>query len=95
MSSDLPEDVIEDLELAKTEVEKSMARVRKPKKKRYPSNSDIARVIKELAMYARIDPEDFPDIVRERLEELGFYPWLVTDERIWRVFETLARRGEL
>ncbi|BAF34714.1 hypothetical protein APE_0240a [Aeropyrum pernix K1] len=92
---EIPEDVFEDLELAKSEVEKELERARGKRKRRYPSNSDIAEAIKELAGYARVDPQSFPERVREKLEEQGFYTGLVTDERIWRVYETLLRKGEI
>ncbi|BAN89654.1 hypothetical protein [Aeropyrum camini] len=93
---EVPEDVLEDLELAKSEVERELEKVRGGRRKRrYPSNSDIAEAIKELASFAKLDPESFPEKVREKLEEEGFYTGLVTDERIWRIYETLLRRGEI
>lgn len=87
---DIPDDVLEDL----IEAEKELEREIKPRnihKRRYPSNKDIVEVIKRLAGYVYVDPEEFPNLVREELEKEGFYTGLVTDERIWRLYETLVR----
>ncbi len=87
---DIPEDVLEDLREAEKELEREI-RPRGGGKRRYPSNRDIMEVIKRLANYAYVDPEEFPKLVREELEKEGFYTGLVTDERIWRLYETLVR----
>lgn len=42
-----------------------------------------------------LKPEDLPDRVRRVLEERGFYTGLVTDKRVWRIYETLVRRGRI
>ncbi len=93
---DLPEDVIEDLKASMEEVERELKRFRGGRgRRRYPSNSDIAEAIKRLGSYAHINPEEFPDIVRRELEKEGFYVGLVTDQRVWRIYESLVRRGAI
>jgi len=87
---DIPEDVLEDLMEAEKELEKEI-RPRGGGKKRYPSNKDIIEVIRRMANYAFVDPEEFPRLVREELEKEGFYTGLVTDERIWRLYQSLVR----
>ncbi|MCE4603829.1 MAG: hypothetical protein F7B20_02545 [Aeropyrum sp.] len=96
LSEDLPEDVLEDLKEAAREVEKEIERrSRRLVKKKYPTNRDIAETIKSLSNLAKADPASFPGMVREALENQGFYTALVTDERIWRIYEEMARRGEI
>lgn len=91
--SDLPEDVLEELEEARKEVERELRAGRK-RKRRYPTARDIAEAVREVALSARgADPAEFPEMVREHLERQGFYAGLVTDKRVWRVYETLVRRG--
>ena len=87
---DLPSDVIEDLLVALREAGE---RPRRRAKMRYPSNGDIARAIKTLGASASIKPQEFPDTVREYLEAQGFYTGLVRDERVWRLYEALVRKG--
>ena len=64
-------------------------------KKPYPRNDDIAEAIMEAMSAPTLKPEDFPDRVRRVLEEKGFYTGLVTDKRVWRIYETLVRRGRI
>jgi hypothetical protein len=93
---DLPEDVLEDLKESLEEVEREIERYSGRRgKQRYPSNADIAEVVKRLSAYALLDPQEFPDKVREELEKEGFYVGLVTDERIWRIYESLVRKGAI
>jgi hypothetical protein len=84
----IPEDVLE--EVLREEEEE-----RKGKSKRnYPSARDIAEAVIEAARMARgVSPDDFPDLVYQLLEERGFDTSKVTVKRIWRTYETLARRG--
>lgn len=64
-------------------------------KKPYPRNDDIAEAILEVTGIPTLKPEDLPDRVRRVLEERGFYTGLVTDKRVWRIYETLVRRGRI
>ena len=64
-------------------------------KKPYPRNDDIAEAILEVMGIPTLKPEDLPDRVRRVLEERGFYTGLVTDKRVWRIYETLVRRGRI
>lgn len=64
-------------------------------KKPYPRNDDIAEAILEVVGIPTLKPEDLPDRVRRVLEERGFYTGLVTDKRVWRIYETLVRRGRI
>ena len=64
-------------------------------KKPYPRNDDIAEAILEVVGIPTLKPEDFTDRVRKVLEEKGFYAGLVTDKRVWRIYETLVRRGRI
>ena len=66
---------------------------KKGRKKPYPHNSDIEEAIKEvLADKPHIHPLDFPDEVRKKLEEKGFYVGLVSGKRIWRIYEELVKK---
>ena len=93
--SDLPDDVIEDLEASVRELEREIEKFKRRVKRRYPSNSDIAEAIKRLSGHALLNPEEFPEKVREALEKEGFYTGLVTDERVWRIYESMVRRGAI
>ena len=64
-------------------------------KKPYPRNDDIAEAILEVVGIPTLKPEDLPDRVRRVLEERGFYTGLVADKRVWRIYETLVRRGRI
>ena len=64
-------------------------------KKPYPRNDDIAEAILEVVGIPTLKPGDLPDRVRRVLEERGFYTGLVTDKRVWRIYETLVRRGRI
>ena len=87
----LPEDVLEDLAEAKAEIDR-LRRSRK-KKLRYPPSNVIYDVVKEVAMRSQdLDPQDFPEAVRQRLSELGYYPGLVSDRRIWDAYQRLVLR---
>lgn len=87
----LPEDVLEDLAEAKAEIDK-LRRSRK-KKLRYPPSNVIYDVVREVAIRSHgLDPQDFPEAVRRRLSELGYYPGLVSDRRIWDAYQRLVLR---
>ena len=90
----LPSDVVEDLREAMREVARARGQ-RRRKRRRYPHNSDIAAAIRSLSGAQAVDPLEFPDAVREYLESRGFYTGLVSDERVWRVYESLVRKGEI
>jgi len=90
---DVPEDVLEELREIEEEIEAEIKGRGGRRKRRYPSSRDIAEAVREAALQARgMDPQDFPQLVREILEAKGFYTGLVNDRRIWRTYETLVRR---
>ncbi len=63
-------------------------------KKPYPSNRDIVEAIRYVLASRFIEhPDEFPDAVIEVLEERGFETRHVTVKRIWRLYETLVRKG--
>ena len=64
-------------------------------KKPYPRNDDVAEAVLEAVSKPTLKPEELPDAVRRLLEERGFYAGLVTDKRVWRIYETLVRKGRL
>jgi hypothetical protein len=93
MSEEIPEDVLEELLEISKEIEEEIG-LKRRKKAKYPSAREIARAIAKAAKsYRGANPEDFPDLVRELLEEEGYDTSHVTDKRIWRTYETLVRRG--
>ena len=64
------------------------------RKRPYPSNRDIADAIREVIARHMVEhPDDFPEAVLEVLEERGFETRHVTIKRIWRMYETLVRKG--
>ncbi len=66
----------------------------KRRKKPYPSGRDLADAIREALRRAMgIHPDEFPDLVLEVLEERGFEVRHVTIQRIWRMYETMVRKG--
>lgn len=92
-NEELPDDVIEDLMETKQEVEERI-RPRGKQKLNLPSTRDIANAVIEAAYKARgLNPEEFPELVKEILENNGFNTRYVNDKRIWRTYETLVRRG--
>ncbi|MEM2246339.1 MAG: hypothetical protein QXU91_07790 [Thermofilum sp.] len=66
-------------------------KVRKP----YPRNSDIVEALKEVLSEVILSPDELPQRVRARLEEKGFYAGLVSDKRVWSLYEKLVREGRL
>ncbi len=65
-------------------------------KKPYPRNRDIGEAIaRVLAENPLIHPAELYGEVVVRLEEMGFYAGLVTEKRVWRVYEMMVRRGEI
>jgi hypothetical protein len=73
-----------------------MPRRRRRGKKPYPHNGDILNaMVKLFSREPFIKPLDFPDKVRAELEREGFYVGLVSDRRIWRIYEEVVRRGFL
>ena len=66
------------------------------KRKPYPHNSDIAdAIVSVLFNEPWIHPADFAEKVREELKKKGFYPGLVSDKRIWRIYEEMVRKGRM
>jgi hypothetical protein len=72
------------------------AEERRPKRRRrlpYPRGRDLAEAVVEAARLYAGHPDGFPDFVLEVLEAKGFYTGHVTVKRIWRMYESLVRRG--
>lgn len=66
------------------------------RKKGYPHNSDIAEAIMEvLAKEVYIDPGQFYDKVRSKLEAKGFETSYTTVKRVWRVYEEMVRKKRI
>ncbi len=89
--NNIPEDVLK-------EVEEAEGRRKRRKKRRRggrPARSDIMRAVAEVASVPFIRPEDFPDMVRERLEQEGFDTTRLSDKRVWATYEEMVRRGKL
>jgi len=62
----------------------------------YPRDRDIEEAIKALAgSLALIPPWEFTSTVKEELKRRGFFVGLVTEKRIWRVYELMVRRGTI
>ncbi len=64
-------------------------------RKPYPRNSDIVEALKEVLSEVILSPDELPQRVRARLEEKGFYAGLVSDKRVWSLYEKLVREGRL
>lgn len=65
-------------------------------KKPYPRNRDIGEaIIAVLAKNPLLHPADLYLNVVEELERRGFYAGLVTEKRVWRVYEEMVRKGEM
>lgn len=89
--NNIPEDVLREVE----EAEKSLKRKRRGRRGTRPARSDIMRAVAEVASGPLIRPEDFPDLVRERLEREGFDTSHLSDKRVWATYEEMVRRGKL
>jgi len=86
----IPEEVLKEIE----EADKRQKRTR-PRRGRRPARSDIMRAVAEVASGPLIRPEEFPDLVRERLEQQGFNTSHLSDKRVWATYEEMVRRGKL
>jgi hypothetical protein len=65
----------------------------KKRKKGYPHNSDIMKVIMEISnKEIFIKPEDFYDKIRAKLEEKGFKTSFLTTKRVWRIYEEMVKK---
>ncbi|ABL77972.1 histone acetyltransferase type B catalytic subunit [Thermofilum pendens] len=65
-------------------------------KKPYPHNDDIVEAILEvLGKDFTVSPEEFPSRVKEKLEEKGFYAGLVSEKRVWSLYEKLVKSGRM
>ncbi|RLF21976.1 MAG: hypothetical protein DRN15_10245 [Thermoprotei archaeon] len=63
------------------------------RKKPYPRNSDIKQAImKVISWNPLLHPSELVSAVKEELEREGFYPGLVTEKRIWRLYEELVKK---
>jgi len=89
--NNIPEDVLREVE----EAEESLKRKRRGRRGARPARSDIMRAVAEVASGYLIRPEDFPDLVRERLEREGFDTSHLSDKRVWATYEEMVRRGKL
>lgn len=89
--SGIPEDVVEDLEEAVEELREELKRGYRKRKLRYPSNRDIAEAVRSVSGSVGV-PEDLFAAVREYLESRGFYTGLVSERRVWMVYEGLVRK---
>lgn len=87
---EIPEDVLQEL---KEVMEEISPRQRRRGKLKLPSNREIAEAVIEAARSWGGSPDDFPDAVRSLLEEWGYDTRYVNERRIWRIYETLVRRG--
>jgi len=66
------------------------------RRKPYPRNSDVARAIIEvLCMKPLLHPQELPGEVKSRLEKLGYYPGLVSEKRVWRIYREMVLRGKM
>lgn len=88
---DIPEDVLKEVEEAEGRKEWQV----RTRRGRRPARSDIMRAVAEVATTSFIRPEDFPDLVRERLENEGFDASHLSDKRVWATYEEMVRRGKL
>ncbi len=88
---EVPDDVLHEVLEAEREL---FAAQRRYRKKPYPTNNDIIDAIREaLKRGYGMHPDDFPYQVLEVLELRGFEVRHVTIKRIWRLYETLVRKG--
>ena len=87
----IPEDVLKEVE----EAEGRRGRRGRGRRGRRPARSDIMRAVAEVASGPLIRPEEFPDLVRERLEQEGFDTSRLSDKRVWATYEEMVRRGKL
>ncbi|MCE4601971.1 MAG: hypothetical protein F7B18_02180 [Desulfurococcales archaeon] len=89
---EIPDDILEELKEAMEEI---TPRMRRRGRAKLPSNREIAEAVIEAARAWEGSPEDFPDAVRSLLEDWGYNTRYVNDKRIWRIYETLVRRGAM
>ncbi len=89
--NNIPDDVLKEVE----EAEESMKRQRRRRRGMRPARSDIMRAVAEVASGPLIRPEDFPDLVRERLKREGFDVTHLSDKRVWATYEDMVKRGKL
>jgi len=60
----------------------------------YPRNKDIEKAILHvLNSYATLSPQEFVPVVKHELARRGFFVGLVTEKRIWRLYEKLVKEG--
>ncbi len=90
----VPEDALAEILEEEERLYPEMFGRRPRRKKPYPSNRDVVEAIRDtLARAYGLHPDEFPELVLELLEERGFEVRHVTVKRIWRLYETLVRRG--
>jgi len=65
-------------------------------KKPYPHDRDIGEAIKAaFSRHPLMKPYELYEYVLEELDNEGFYSGLVTEKRVWRIYEKMVRRGEI
>ena len=70
--------------------------LKRSKKKPYPHDSDIAEaIIESIYRDPLLKPYYFAEKVRKILTEKGFYSGLVTERRIWKIYEKLVKNGRI
>jgi len=84
----IPDDVLEEV----LEEERRLFKNRR-KKLPYPSSREVAEAVIEAVRSFSGHPDDFPGYVLEILREKGYETRHVTIKRIWRMYETLVRKG--
>ncbi len=89
--NNIPEEVLREVE----EAEGRRERQRRGRRGRRPARSDIMRAVAEVVSGPLIRPEDFPDLVRERLKREGFDTTQLSDKRIWATYEEMVKKGRL
>ncbi len=88
-SNIVPEEALKEV----IEAEKQYLK-KKKKKQEYPTSREIVEAVIEAIKRAHgIHPDDFPQLVYDLLENKGYSTRYITIKRIWRIYESLVRKG--